>query len=196
MVTVPRITAVSYLDTVPFVYGIQHEGNFRAELVLSDFSAAIEDFSARRADIALVPAHVVPALAGARIVTEYCVGYADRGPVDRLLAVDPRTPLRPLFEGSEAPLRPLLDAKKPWPCALWIAHDDTAPDWCGGLQHALTFGLEHIYEAILASDCAPDPCEAYARLAAIDYIFNEQKEKTLKKFWRSGPKTALRANPG
>ena len=35
MVIVPRIAAVSYLNTIPFIYGIGHEGNLRAELLLS-----------------------------------------------------------------------------------------------------------------------------------------------------------------
>ena len=35
MVIVPRIAAVSYLNTIPFIYGIEHEGNLRAELLLS-----------------------------------------------------------------------------------------------------------------------------------------------------------------
>lgn len=196
MATVPRITAVSYPDTVPFVYGLQHGGDFRAELVLSDFPTAATDFSARRADIALVPAHVVPTLADARIVTGYCVGYAGRSAVDRLLAEDPETPVRPLFEGPEAPLRPLLEEKKPWPCALWVAHADTDPDWCEELQHALTFGLEHIYEAILAAECGRRAGDLYARLTEIDYIFDNRKEKALEKFWRSGLKQTLRANPG
>lgn len=35
MVSVPSIAAVSYLNTIPFIYGIRHEGNFRADLLLS-----------------------------------------------------------------------------------------------------------------------------------------------------------------
>ncbi|MDE5622990.1 MAG: ABC transporter substrate-binding protein [Alistipes sp.] len=196
MAIVPRITAVSYLDTLPFVYGAEHEGNFRAELALSDFSTAISDLREGRADIALVPVHAVPSLAGARIVTGYCVGFSGRATVDFLLANEPESPASALFAGAQAPLAPLLEAKKPCAYAVWAAHADTDPDWIEGLQHALTFGLEHTYEAILACGYGEKPCDVYGHLSRIDYIFDNQKEKALKKFWNSGLKADLRANPG
>lgn len=79
MVIVPRIAAVSYLNTIPFIYGIEHEGNLRAELLLSPPAVCAKNFAEHKADIALVPAAAVPSLADADIVTEYCIGAA--GPV-------------------------------------------------------------------------------------------------------------------
>ena len=38
MVIVPRIAVVSCFSTTPFIYGIQHEDNLRAGLLLSDQS--------------------------------------------------------------------------------------------------------------------------------------------------------------
>ena len=81
MVIVPRIAAVSYLNTIPFIYGIEHEGNLRAELLLSPPAVCAKNFAEHKADIALVPAAAVPSLADAEIVTEYCIGAA--GPVSR-----------------------------------------------------------------------------------------------------------------
>ena len=79
MVIVPRIAAVSYLNTIPFIYGIEHEGILRAELQLSPPAVCALNFAEHKADIALVPAAAVPSLADADIVTEYCIGAA--GPV-------------------------------------------------------------------------------------------------------------------
>ena len=95
----------------------------------------------------------------------------------------------------------LVGAWKPFgklPCAfaVWAAHADTDPDAVEALQHALTYGLEHGYEAILESPFAADPGRAYAELAHFDYIFDNQKDKALKKFWNSGLKAVPRANPG
>ena len=53
MVIVPRIAAVSYLNTIPFIYGIEHEGNLRAELLLSPPSLCAKNFAEHKADIAL-----------------------------------------------------------------------------------------------------------------------------------------------
>ena len=149
MVIVPRIAVVSCFSTTPFIYGIQHEDNLRAGLLLSDPAETIQAFSEHKADIALIPAAAMPSLTDARIVTEYCVG------------------------GVPASKEALL------------ASDD-----------ALTYGLEHGYEAILESPFAADPGRAYAELAHFDYIFDNQKDKALKKFWNSGLKAVPRANPG
>ena len=74
MVIVPRIAVVSCFSTTPFIYGIQHEDNLRAGLLLSDPAETIQAFSEHKADIALIPAAAMPSLTDARIVTEYCVG--------------------------------------------------------------------------------------------------------------------------
>ena len=79
MVMVPRIATVSYLNTIPFVYGIQHEGSLRAELLLSPPSECAANFISGKADIALVPSAVVPTLVDAEIITNYCIGSS--GPV-------------------------------------------------------------------------------------------------------------------
>ena len=97
MVIVPRIAAVSYLNTIPFIYGIEHEGNLRAELLLSPPSLCAKNFAEHKADIALVPAAAVPSLADAQVVTEYCIGAA--GPVRTvvLLSNEPIEKARRVF---------------------------------------------------------------------------------------------------
>ena len=97
MVIVPRIAAVSYLNTIPFIYGIGHEGNLRAELLLSPPAVCAKNFAEHKADIALVPAAAVPSLADAEIVTEYCIGAA--GPVRTvvLLSGEPIETVRRVF---------------------------------------------------------------------------------------------------
>ncbi len=185
MVIVPRIAAVSCFSTMPLIYGVRHAGNLHAELLLSDPEEVIREFSSHKADIALVPSAVVPSLAGAKIVTEYCVGGV---PVAReaLLAAD--DPLLDAWKAAAAPL--------PFAFAVWVAHADTDPDLVEQLQYALTYGLEHGYEAVLESDFAAEAPAAYETLAWFDYIFDNQKQKALQKFWDSGLKVAPRANPG
>lgn len=184
MVTVPRIAVVSCLSTTPFIYGIQHEGNLRAELLLSEPSEILRLFSDRRADLALIPAAAYPTLTGARIVTEYCVGGVPSS-LPELLASDD-----PLVEGWKP------YGKLPCAFALWVAAPEVEPETVEALQHALTYGLEHGYEAILESPYGDDPGRAYEGLSRFDYIFDNQKDKALKKFWDSGQKVAPRTNPG
>lgn len=196
MAIVPRITAVSYLDTLPFIYGVEHAADLRAELTLSDFTSSARLFADRKADIALLPIHLVPSLPDARIVTGYCLGVQGREAVDFLLANESEAPARALFEGADAPLSGLLASKKPWAYAVWVAHADTDPDWTETLQHALTFGMEHSYEAVLRFGYDRRSYDAYGHLTHIDYIFDNQKRQALEKFWDSGMKVSPRANPG
>lgn len=184
MVIVPRIAVVSCLSTTPFIYGIQHEGNLRAELLLSTPSETLQRFIDRQADIALISARDYPTLKNARLVTEYCVGGVPSS-------------FSALLESDD----PLVEAWKSYgklPCAfaLWVAHPEVEPETVEALEYALTYGLERGYEAILESPYAEDAGGAYERLAHFDYIFDNQKDKTLKKFWDSGLKVAPRTNPG
>lgn len=196
MVIVPRIALVSSLDTIPFRYGVERGSDFRAELTASDYSQTVQAFEQGRADLALVPVHVIPSLGDARIVTGYCLGAADRKPIDELLSAEPDSPLDALFGAADAPLAALPHRKRPFAYAVWVAHADTDPDWCEGLQHALTRGLEQTWEAVVAYGYDRRPYDAYAHLARLDYIFDNQKRKALEKFWDAGLKVAPRANPG
>lgn len=185
MVIVPRIAVVSCLSATPFIYGIRQEASdFPAALSLLDIQETVRAFAEGRADIALVPAGAVPHLSGARIVTEYCIG----GVAAELKAL-------------QASSDPLVEAWKPYgklPCAfaLWVARAEVAPKTVESLRAALTRGLERPYEALLDSSWASDAGAAYAELARFDYIFDNQKDKALKKFWDSGLKVAPRTNPG
>lgn len=195
MVTVPRIAAVSYLDTVPFLYGISHADNLRAELLLSDFPSAIRSFTEGIADLALLPVHVVPSLPDARIITGYCLA-AVPAQLGELTAAEPDAEMLRYFTGPAAPLAQLLASKKPFAYAVWVARATAGPDRIETLQHALTCGLEHTYEAVVEFGYDRKPYDAYGYLSRIDYIFDNQKHKALQKFWDAGLKIAPRANPG
>jgi len=75
-----RVTAVSYLNTKPFIYGI-----FRSELSdLIDLSLDIPSVCAQKlasgaADLALAPVAVIPDLPESYLVSDFCIGAT--GPV-------------------------------------------------------------------------------------------------------------------
>ena len=73
-----RISAVSYLNTFPFVYGIRHSGFLQNyELDLDIPSLCAEKLKSGYADIALVPAGALPDFANYHIVSDYCIGAVD-----------------------------------------------------------------------------------------------------------------------
>ncbi len=256
MVMVPRIATVSYLNTIPFVYGIQHEGSLRAELLLSPPSECAANFISGKADIALVPSAVVPTLVDAEIITNYCIGAS--GPV-RTVVLAGNAPIgmaRRVFLDShsltsvqlakhllaeywkqDVEFLPLDDLSQiensqiddfylligdkvfdyesefeyiydlaevweehtqlPFAFAVWVARKGTDPAIIDSLEKALTYGVEHTYEAILEHGYDTKPYDSYSYLTQnIDYIFDNQKHKALKKFWDAGLRITPRSNPG
>lgn len=70
-----NITAVSYLNTFPFVYGIRESGhlqNYRLKLEVP--SGCAESLKTGSADIGLVPVGALPGLGDYRVITGYCIG--------------------------------------------------------------------------------------------------------------------------
>ncbi|MDR2890855.1 MAG: menaquinone biosynthesis protein [Alistipes sp.] len=81
------IAAVSYLNTIPFLYGIRHSEGLSARLLLSPPAGCAEAFERRQADIALIPVGGLASLGDSDfdIVTSWCIG-AD-GPVRTVVLV-------------------------------------------------------------------------------------------------------------
>lgn len=248
MATTPRIAAVSYLNTIPFIYGIEHEGNFRADLLLAPPAQCAENYISGKADIALLPAAVIPELKMTDIVTDYCIGAS--GPVRTVVVVScsPIEKVRRIWLDAHSRtsvqltgylaknkwnISPewlhledysLLDSPAetdaylligdkvfdyekrfahsydlaqewrtlthmPFAFAVWVARKGTSYEITDRLEHALTFGVEHIYEAVMESRFAgaDNGVGAYDYLTRnIDYIFDDEKHRALKKFWDAG----------
>ena len=68
------ISAVSYLNTIPLVYGIEHAGLLRAALSLSPPSDCAGAFDRGEASVALVPSAALLSLDNCRVVTPFCIG--------------------------------------------------------------------------------------------------------------------------
>ena len=88
-----NVAAVSYLNTIPFLYGIRHSEELSAKLVLSPPAGCAESFDSREADIALIPVGGLTSLKDNDfdIVTSWCIG-AD-GPV-RTVVLTSNSPLK------------------------------------------------------------------------------------------------------
>lgn len=69
-----KLAAVSYLNTVPFIYGIKHADRLNAELLLAPPAQCARNFMDGKADMALVPAGSLHLMPDAEIITDYCIG--------------------------------------------------------------------------------------------------------------------------
>ncbi len=256
MAIIPKIAAVSYLNTTPFIYGIQHEGNFSADLLLLTPAECAQAFAEGKVDIALVPAATVPTLPLAEVVSEYCIGASGEVRTVVLLSDDPIDKVKRIFvdthsrtsvqlagylakhrwkiepewytlddmaqlsHGEDGDAFLLIGDKVfehegefdytydlaqewmaatslPFTFAVWVARKGTSYEALDALEQALEFGVEHLYEAILEYRPDESAVESYQYLSEnIDFLFDAQKRKALKKFWDSGIKIEPKSNPG
>lgn len=69
-----RLSAVSYLNTKPFLYGIfKHKISLDLDIQLDIPAVCAAKLESGAVDLALVPVAVIPQLSNPRIVTDYCI---------------------------------------------------------------------------------------------------------------------------
>jgi len=74
-----RISAVSYLNTLPFVYGIRNSGLLsNYDLQLDIPSECARKFISREVDIALIPAAALAKLKTSQLLNDYCIGASGK----------------------------------------------------------------------------------------------------------------------
>lgn len=70
-----RITAVSYYNTLPFIYGIRHSGLLSGyDLSLDVPSECARKLISDEADIGLIPVGALPGIPGYHLVSNLCIG--------------------------------------------------------------------------------------------------------------------------
>lgn len=80
-----RISAVSYLNTIPFIYGIENSPELLSQIDLSkDYPAeCARKLLNDEVDIGLIPIAVIPQLEDPHIITDFCIGAV--GKVDSVI---------------------------------------------------------------------------------------------------------------
>ncbi len=74
-----KISAVSYLNTKPFVNGLIHSDIFnKIDLFLDMPSLCASKLKDNLVDIGLVPVAVIPEIKGAQIITDYCIAASGK----------------------------------------------------------------------------------------------------------------------
>lgn len=70
-----KIAAVSYLNTKPFLFGIQHSPLIKdIDLVIDHPSRIAEELINGNADIGLIPVAIIHQVSSAQIISDYCIG--------------------------------------------------------------------------------------------------------------------------
>lgn len=93
-----NISAVSYLNTYPFVYGIRQSGYLRDyHLYLEVPSLCAERLKSGEADIALVPAGALHDFHDYHIVSDYCIGAVKEVVTVLLLSQKPLEKIKKIY---------------------------------------------------------------------------------------------------
>ena len=76
-----KVSIVSYLNTIPFLYGIKETGMINKIQLEYDYpSKCAEKLINNNVDLALVPVVVIPKIKDSFIISDYCIGA--EGPVE------------------------------------------------------------------------------------------------------------------
>ncbi|NLB67186.1 MAG: hypothetical protein GX798_01850, partial [Bacteroidales bacterium] len=73
-----RISAIKYLNTIPFIYG--PENSPIVDEIVMDFCSpaeSAENLLFDRSDVGIVPVAIIPSLPDAHIISDYCIGATD-----------------------------------------------------------------------------------------------------------------------
>jgi len=140
-----KISAVSYLNTKPFIYGIEQDGflqNCFLELDIPSVCAA--RLISNEVDVGLVPVAVIPLLEKYEILTDYCIG-AD-GPVGSVVLYS-EVPLNKIekimldYQSKTSVALVQLLAKKFWGIAPeWIKAGPNYEQQIGGTIAGVVIG--------------------------------------------------------
>ena len=93
-----KISAVSYLNTFPFVFGLKESGllqNFELELDVP--SVCAEKFKKGMVDIALVPVGALPEIGEFSYISDYCIGAVAEVKTVLLLSKVPLEQIRQIY---------------------------------------------------------------------------------------------------
>jgi len=70
-----KISAVSYINTLPFIYGLQHSPIINKIDLSIDYPAqCASKLINNQVDIGLIPVAVLPQIPNSRIISDYCIG--------------------------------------------------------------------------------------------------------------------------
>ena len=76
-----RVSAISYLNSIPFVYGLEKSSvHSQIELSLDIPSECAKKLLDNKVDLGLVPVAIIPQLKFSEIISSYCIG--SNGPVE------------------------------------------------------------------------------------------------------------------
>ncbi len=170
-----KVSAVSYVNSYPFIYGLQnHPVSERIQLELDTPAECAEKLLSREVDLGLVPVAIIPQLKSPHIITDYCIGA--EGPV-KTVCLFSEVPLAQIekvvldYQSRTSVQLVKLLAEKHWRISPeWV--DSTEPfiqqidgTTAGVVIGDRAFGLKEKYPVVL------DLSEEWKKLTGLPFVF-------------------------
>jgi chorismate dehydratase len=170
-----RISAVSYLNTLPFVYGILESGmleNVRLSLDVPSVCAA--KLKSGEADIALVPSGAIPDFTSAQYVSDYCIGAVNRVRTVLLLSRVPLDAIRSVyldFDSRTSVVLVKLLARHFWNISpQWIELHPGEAETVPGLETVVAIG-DKTFSMAGDFPFVYDLAEEWIRFTSLPFVF-------------------------
>jgi chorismate dehydratase len=104
-----KLSAVSYLNTLPFIYGIQNSGFLhKHELSLNVPSECARKLKDDESDISLIPVGALPTLLHYNIISDYCIGASGKVRTVLLLSNHPLDQIKQIYLDGDSRTSVLL----------------------------------------------------------------------------------------
>jgi chorismate dehydratase len=170
-----KISAVSYLNTIPFVYGIRKSGylnNFHLDLAVPSICA--ENLKNGNSDIALIPVGSIPELKEIHYAANYCIGAVSPVKTVLLLSHQPLNAIRNIHldwdSKTSVQLTKLLADK------FWKIHPEWTPLKSGEAERSI--GIESLvaigdktFELVKHFEYIYDLAEEWIKFTSLPFVF-------------------------
>lgn len=170
-----KISVVSYLNSKPFIYGLEHSEIIdQIDLQLDMPSICAQNLIEDKVDIGLIPVAVIPSLKEYHIISDYCIGAVGKVASVMLYSEVPlngiKTVLLDYQSRTSVTLVKVL-AKNFWKIdPVWLKAETNYEDKITGTTAAViigdrTFGLENKYSYVY------DLAEEWQKFTQLPFVF-------------------------
>ena len=170
-----KISAVSYLNTIPFVYGIQRSGllrDYRLDLDIPSLCA--DKLKNGVVDVALIPVGALNDLDSFKYITDYCIGAVNTVKTVLLLSNKPLHEIREIgldYDSRTSVQLVKVLAKYQWKIApLWKNLMPGQASQAPGVEAIVAIG-DKTFDLVKKYPYCYDLAEEWIRLTSLPFVF-------------------------
>lgn len=170
-----KISAVSYLNTFPFVYGIRTSGyldNFHLDLAVPSICA--ENLKNGKSDIALIPVGSIPELKGIHYSSNYCIGAVNPVKTVLLLSHQPLNAIQKIhldWDSKTSVRLAKVLADKFWKInPEWTFLKSGEAERSNGIESLVAIG-DKTFELVKHFEYIYDLAEEWIKFTSLPFVF-------------------------